>query len=488
VRRSLAAAALALAAAGCGGEPPASDLAHAATPPVQSPAPWVTAEEIGRPINDTIAGLTMFRGNATRSWFGSGPVPRAPRILWRYPSRPMCSISVVGRSRREWCGTGWTGQPSVVRRAGGLEVIFGAYDRRIHFLDAATGRPRRPSFLTGDIIKGSVTLDPDGFPLVYSGSRDNFFHIVATDRPSPTELWRLSAASAPRPLWNDDWDGNAVVIEDYLFEGGENGWFYIVKLNRRYDDNGLVQVSPEVVVMLPGYDDEQLADLGDEDVSIENSVLIFGNRAWFANSGGLVSGVDLTHLRTDPARVERTFRFWGGDDINATMVIDERGYLYVGAEDQRRNARMREIGQLYSLDPSNPGDPVRWRMNVARSRDFGGIYATPALFGQVLFVVTHAGALMAVDRDSGTVRWQIPNGWHSWSSPVVVDSTLILADCEGRIRAWDVRVPDRRPPLLWEFRLPSGACIESTPAVFEGTIYVGARDGYFYAIGDRRPD
>ena len=29
-----------------------------------------------------------------------------------------------------------------------------------------------------------------------------------------------------------------------------------------------------------------------------------------------------------------------------------------------------------------------------------------------------------------------------------------------------------------------GGCIESTPAVWKGRIYVGARGGRFYAIGD----
>jgi hypothetical protein len=198
------------------------------------PRPFAYRADVGRPISDSVVGLTMFRGNATRTWYGKGPVPRHPEILWRYPGhRPMCAISFVGRQGPLWCGSGWTGQPSVVERGDGDEVIVGTYDRAIHFLDGATGRQRRPPFATGDIIKGSVAIDPDGYPLVYSGSRDNFFHVIAIDRPHPTELWRLSAADAPRPMWNDDWDGNAVVVDDYLFEGGENGWFYVVKLNRR---------------------------------------------------------------------------------------------------------------------------------------------------------------------------------------------------------------------------------------------------------------
>ena len=53
-------------------------------------------------------------------------------------------------------------------------------------------------------------------------------------------LWTLTP-TAPAPVWNDDWDGAALVVGDYLLEGGENSWFYVIKLNRRYDANGLVR-------------------------------------------------------------------------------------------------------------------------------------------------------------------------------------------------------------------------------------------------------
>jgi len=37
------------------------------------------------------------------------------------------------------------------------------------------------------------------------------------------------------------------------------------------------------------------------------------------------------------------------------------------------------------------------------------------------------------------------------------------------------------PPLLWQVEL--GGCIESTPAVWDGRIYVGTRAGRFFALG-----
>jgi outer membrane protein assembly factor BamB len=40
------------------------------------------------------------------------------------------------------------------------------------------------------------------------------------------------------------------------------------------------------------------------------------------------------------------------------------------------------------------------------------------------------------------------------------------------------------PPLLWE--VPTGACVEASPTVWNGTVYIGSRDGYMYALRDRR--
>src|SRR3546814_17906615 len=73
---------------------------------------------------------------------------------------------------------GWTGQPAVFERQASdgttrTWLVFGAYDGAVHFLDAETGEELLPPFRTGDLIKGSVTVDPDGYPLVHTGCRDD---------------------------------------------------------------------------------------------------------------------------------------------------------------------------------------------------------------------------------------------------------------------------------------------------------------------------
>ena len=431
------------------------------------------------------AGLWTFRGNATRSLTGVGPVPRhSPTIAWRYPrSGGMCSRSSDESGTATWCGVGWTGQPNVIPQPNGrLEVRFGAYDRRYHFLDAATGREVRPSVLTGDLAKGSASSDPDGFPLYYAGSRDNSLRIVALDRRRPTVLWRLDAYAGGPVTWNDDWDGAPLVVDGHLLVGGENSWFYVVRLNRGYDRHGRVRVRPRVVARVPSWDGRLLAARSDRAFSIESSVAYHDGIAYFANSAGLVQGWDVrpTVRRGKPPR--RVFRFWMGDDTDASVVVDAKGYLYVASELEDFTRRSRAVGQLVKLDPRRK-EPLVWSvpLRAIGRGGKGGSWATPAVVGDTVYVATNAGGVVAVDRKTGRKRWTLPLPGPTWGSPVVVDGVLIEGDCRGNLRAFDVT--GRRPRPLWSIRL--GGCIESTPAVWRGRIYVGTRGGAMYALAAR---
>ncbi len=453
---------------------------------------------VASPINQAYAGLSTFRGNASRSYYGEGPVPRAPVVQWVFPGggTRMCGLSAEGLDGtdvKEWCGTGWTGQPNVVAMPGApVEVREGAFDGAYHFVDAATGTPVRPDLVTGDLAKGSATTDPDGYPLYYAGSRDNLLRIVALDRDRPTVLWRLSSrTSVPRWVWNDDWDGAPLIVGDYLLVGGENAWFYVIRLNRGYDRRGEVTVDPERVATVQGWDDQLIADLGAEDVpiehvdvSIENSVAFRDGVAYFANSGGLVQGWDISEVLSGGTEVRRVFRFWTGDDTDATVVLDEAGDLYVAAEFQRFSGRAREVGQLMKLDPDQPEDPLLWSIPATEIgfEGAGGSWSTPALYGEYVFFTTAAGRVLAVDRDDGKVAWELQIAAPSIGSPVVVDGVLIQGDCSGHLYAWDVSNPAFPPPMLWNLDL--GDCIESTPAVWRGWLTVGTREGFLYGIAD----
>jgi outer membrane protein assembly factor BamB len=445
---------------------------------------WVDPASSGQPWSSAVVGQITFRGNPTRSYYGLGPVPTDPEILWRYPSSGgMCGESAVGGQAKTWCGTGWTGQPSVWRDGDRTWVSFGAYDKNIHFLDATDGSEVIANFDMGDIIKGSVTRDPDGYPLLYSGSRADF-HVLALDRPDaqPVSLWSMDGDDFDGK-WNNDWDSSPLVIDDYLFEGGENGLWFVIKLNRGEDGDGLVTVDPEIVFSAPSWDDQLLSDLSGSgervnDVSVENSLAISGNTVYFSNSGGLLQGWDISGLK-DGETPERTFRFWSGDDTDASVVIDAEGMLYIGQQVERTSSSSRsaEVGQLVKLDPTKPDDPIVWSVP-----DNAGIWATPAIGDGMIYAPTDGGRLLGVDQQSGEILWEKKLPGPTWQSPVVVDDVLLQGDCSGVLHAYDVSDPKADPPELWSVQLEG--CIESTPAVFEGRVFVGARGGAFYAIGD----
>lgn len=431
-----------------------------------------------------VEGLTMFRGSPTRTWYGKGPLPQNPKVEWKYPEKPMCSFSKSLNENKEWCGSGWTGQPVVWERPDGItEVIFGAYDGAVHFVNAQNGKDTRPAFQTGDIIKGSVTLDPDGFPLLYFGSRDNKLRILSLDQDIPTEIWALNADEVIGK-WNNDWDGNPVVIDDILFEGGENSWFFAIKLNRQLGVNGKVSVNPNIIFKIAGWTDELIKNIGDEMVSIESSVVFYGERVYFVNSGGRVVGLDISNINKGLAPI--VFDYWVGDDADATMIVDEKGMLYVSVELERFTERSAELGQFIKLNPYEKENPFIWGIQIPKGEmPVGGIWATPAIGGNYLYVATHSGKLLTVEKETGNITNEDFIGTHAWSSPAIIDNSLLVATCyPGTLRIYSLVNPDK-PKLGKAMSLPSGSCIESTPAVWKGQIFVGARDGYFYSFADK---
>ncbi len=435
---------------------------------------------------DTVVGLLQFRGNPTRTFYGLGPLPEDPAIAWRYPDRAMCSTEGSGESQRRWCGIGWTGQPLVWERDDGItEVIVGGYDGAVHFVDGDTGERTRPPFWTGFMVKGTETLDPDGYPLLYVGSRDGYLRVVALDRDEPTELWRLGRH--PQGRWNNDWDANPSMVDDVLYVGGEDSWFRAVRLHRGYDGDGRVQVDPEILVEVPAWTDELIAAIGDGNVSIESSPAVTEDRVYWVNSGGRLVGLD--RAAVERGEVEIVLDHWVGDDADASIVVDRDGFLYVTVELQRFLPRAEELGQFMKLDPSQPDDPYVWGIAIPPREDIpgsdGGAWATPALYGDHLYLPTHPGDLLVIDRHDGEVVYRERLGYHEWSSPAVVEDDeghpwLLVGMCNRPgLRAYDLADP-ASPREVWT--LPMAGCIESTPAVWRGAIYVGSRDGFLYAV------
>ena len=76
----------------------------------------------------------------------------------------------------------------------------------------------------------------------------------------------------------------------------------------------------------------------------------------------------------------------------------------------------------------------------------------------------------------GTVKWVFPTGGAVHSSPAVVDGTVYVGSRDGRLHALDAATGAPR----WEYR--TGSWVESSPAVVDGTVYFGSQDGMLRAL------
>ena len=70
----------------------------------------------------------------------------------------------------------------------------------------------------------------------------------------------------------------------------------------------------------------------------------------------------------------------------------------------------------------------------------------------------------------------------TWSSPTIVDDMLVMGECSGRVLGLDLSDPSVEPVKVWE--VATGAGVESSAAIWRGTVYMGSRDGYLYALRD----
>ena len=99
---------------------------------------------------------------------------------------------------------------------------------------------------------------------------------------------------------------------------------------------------------------------------------------------------------------------------------------------------------------------------------------------------THAGELLVVARRDGRVVWRERIGHHEWSSPAVVEDAdgsvwLVVGTCERPgLRAYSLADP-AVPREVW--RVPLPGCVESTPVVWRGQVFVGSRDGFLHGVG-----
>lgn len=464
---------------------------------------WGDSPEYGQ-----IPGVLTFRGNHQRSGgaYGTPTVTNKKlEVVWK---------KQIGEIRGEgsyWPGAGWTGQPLLVqwpratKEAMGLdaahvaddtfvEVIYPVFEGKIHRLNLADGTPTKDAIDVGWGFKGTGSVDPRGYPLLYAGQGLNdtngtigpwgfrMFDLIAN-----REIYRLDGLTGDAP--RDDWgafDSSALVhaASDTLIEPAENGLVYKVKLNAAFDASAkTVTLDPQVTKLR--YDTTVSKKHG-----IENSAVAYRNLMFAVDNDGNLLCWDATTLQVLWMRNV-------GDDTDASLGLDiapDGVFLYTGNEvDNRGETGGERITNIRKVDALT-GRQI-WQYDIPAYYDRnvnGGVLGSPiigrgptadlVIFNVARTTAPREGDLVALDKSSGQVVWRRHLGNYSWSSPTLLTAAdgaqyVVLPDSAGVVHLIDPQSGQDISTLNL-----GGKNTEATIAAFGDLMVVASYDRNIYGI------
>lgn len=453
----------------------------------------------GDPANYTaVPGVLTFRGNNARTApvYGTADVKqRKLQVVWTQET------GEVRGDDSYWPGAGWTGQPLLVhwpeatRKAMGYapefandpnftEVIYPTFSGVIYRLDLATGKQTRDPINTGCGYKGTGSIDPRGYPLLYAGQglddmngkecpfQYRIFDLIQNKQVSG---WDGQDAGAPRKGWGA-FDSSALVnaASDTLIEPAENGLIYKVKLNAKFDAAAKsVSVSPELTKLT--YQTPASKKNG-----IESSAVAYRNLMYATDNDGNLICWDANTLQVIWAREL-------GDDTDSSPVLDQSPdgvFLYTGNEVDARTDPSQFVTNLRKIDALT--GKLVWQYDVPAVREEpnnGGLLATPLLgtgsiSDLIIFNVAKTtnhteGDMIALDRKSGALVWKRHLKRYSWSSPVQINATDgtaygVVTDSGGTMHLFD---PNTGADID---TLSLGKNTEASPAVYGNMLVVAS--------------
>lgn len=444
---------------------------------------WRIVDDQGQPVTDytpanTVAfgdpatytqvpGVLTFRGNHARTApaYGTAEVTQKKlEVVWTQDT------GEVRGDGSYWPGAGWTGQPLLVhwpeatRRAMGYadefandpdftEVIYPTFTGVIYRLDLATGTQTKDPIDTGCGYKGTGSIDPRGYPLLYSGQGlDDMngeacpfeYRIFDLIQNKQVAGWSGKDVAAPRKDWGA-FDSSALVnaASDTLIEPAENGLVYKAKLNAKFDPVAkTVSVDPKLTRM-------EYRTPVSEKFGLESSAVAYRNLMFAQDNDGNLICWDANTMAVIWAREM-------GDDSDASLVLEETAdgvFLYAGNEVDNRTDPSQFITNLRKVNALT-GELV-WQYDIPAKRsqpNNGGLMATPMLgTGEVADLVIFnvakttsetEGDLIALDRTTGKLAWKRHLRHYSWSSPTQITSTDghaygVFGDSAGTLHLFD---------------------------------------------------
>ena len=455
-------------------------------------------------------GVLSFRGSCFRQdpYFGAATVEAGKlQQLWQHDTYSV-KKGEGGSYSGAWTGSGWTGQALLVRwdsdtkaimnmfdfakaKEGLVEVIYPTMDGNIYFYDLETGEPTRNKLVFGVPFKGSGSVDPRGWPILYVGQGDNYNESGKESKAYIISLIDGSVLATvgnkPDPFALRSWhayDSAAVVdaATDTLFYPGENGILYRVKLNTSYDKAaGTLTMSPDKPVKAR-YQSIRTKN-GKFWLGYEASAVAWRNYLYICDNAGFMQCFDVNTMKAVWVQ-----DIW--DDTNATPCLEEdpetgRAYLYVGNTlDSKMDSNGRGPVAFFKIDACTGEIIWQKEYTVSTDKHVTGGFQGSAVLGrgelEGLVITTYSsiggsyeGYVVAYDTKTGDEVWRYKVAAYTWCSPLAMydangKAYIIVCNCTG-----DICVLNGQGQLIDKINVESN--IEASPVAFDNYIVIGTR-------------
>jgi len=410
----------------------------------------------------------MFRADPAHTGiYDAAGVPKFTKVKWKFQTGGRVFSS-----------------PAVVKDT----VYFGSTDHYIYAVDLEGGALKWKS-KTGSGVTSSPAVENG---LVYFGSYDGVFYAVDAEtgklkwkfqtagerRYAGTHLHGSQPAAESMPDPFDFYLSSPVLWQDKVYFGCGDGNIYALnagsgRLVWKVHTGDVVHASP----------------------AIAEGTLFVGS--W-----------DSYFYALDAASGKQKWRFKTGEDpdihnqvgIQSSAVVTD-GVVYFGCRDSN----------LYALDAKT--GQKRWAFNNKGSWVIG---SPTVKDGKVYFATSDSALFYALDAKSGTPIFSLKFIWPMFSSPAIAGNMLYIGTHEGKLIAIDLTTqkpawifqtdgsrqngptytkPDGSPNYEAAFeddfyddlivgvrKIQSVGAILSSPVVVKDAIYVGSSDGNLYAL------
>ncbi|MEY7849313.1 PQQ-binding-like beta-propeller repeat protein [Natrarchaeobius sp. A-rgal3] len=312
---------------------------------------------------------------------------------------------------------------------------------------------------------------------LYVGTWDHRFHAVDAD--TGDEIWTLQ----PGHRFGDS---SPAVVDGVVYVGSYGDAPMVVS---GPDDEDEFEAPAIFALEAETGEERWRYDAFDDRESVSSSPAVADGLVFVVSPDG-----ELLALEADSGdeRWRRDLR--AHSDVSPT-VIDSVVYCPGRPDDDEMRENDEVRGKLWALE-TGTGE-TRWSADLSEL----SLRTSPAVDDGVVYLAgstveacpglaedceaESSGTLYAIDAESGEGRWEADLAADTRSSPAVADGTVYV----GNGTAMSAIGGDGEPRFEVDFREHESdddevRYLNSSPAVADGRVYVGTSDGRLYAIGD----